>query len=294
MLTLEGVETPATRGRLGRAVSFLRPYFFALGSAIGLFSVGWATWRGRALIVEFCRLAGYRYGARAPESLPQIAPERLVPDGSAVRLAALEGVDGNVSERELAIIGQLVSRTHPAQIFEIGTFDGRTTLNIAINSPDSRIDTLDLPASDSSRVEAPLDRHEIKYAQKPRSGARYAGTEAEGRICQLSGDSATFDFSPWYGKVDLIFIDGSHAYPYVINDSLQAIRMLREERGVVIWHDYGQWDGVTLALNDLKRSHPAFRDLVRLRGTTLAVLQTGPSAPESPQQVPAAAFQLHG
>ncbi len=293
MLTLQGVETPASPGSLARAFSFLRPYFFALGSAIGLFSVGWTTWRGRALIVEFCRLAGYRYGSRAAVSLPEIPAERLVPDGTPVRLAALDGVDGNVTERELAIIAQLVSRARPAQIFEIGTFDGRTTLNLAINSPESGIDTLDLPASDSARSVAALDRHEIKYADKPRSGARYIGTEAERRINQLYGDSGTFDFSTWYGKVDLVFIDGSHAYPYVINDSLHAIRMLREQNGVIIWHDYGQWDGVTLALNDLKRSHPAFRDLVRVRGTTLAVLQTSAFAPEYPRQVPAAASQPH-
>jgi predicted O-methyltransferase YrrM len=211
-----------------------------------------------------------------------------------MRLAALDGVDGNVTERELALIAQLVSRTCPAHIFEIGTFDGRTTLNLAINSPESRIDTLDLPASDSARSEAPLDRHEVKYADKPRSGARYIGTDAEGRINQLYGDSGTFDFSSWYGKVDLIFIDGSHAYQYVINDSLHAIRMLSDSGGVIVWHDYGQWDGVTLALNDLQRSHSAFRDLVRVRGTTLAVLETAAFAQESPRQVPAAASQQHG
>ena len=93
------------------------------------------------------------------------------------------------------------------------------------------------------------------------------------RIHQLYGDSATFDFSPFRGRMGLVFVDGSHAYDYVANDAMRALAMLRPEGGVILFHDYGTvWDDVTRALNDLRRTVPAFGALRHVEGTTLAVL----------------------
>jgi hypothetical protein len=38
--------------------------------------------------------------------------------------------------------------------------------------------------------------------------------------------------------VDLGFIDGAHALPYVINDTEKMARMIADT-GMVLWHDYG-------------------------------------------------------
>jgi hypothetical protein len=59
----------------------------------------------------------------------------------------------------------------------------------------------------------------------------------------------------------------------VINDSLHAMRMLRDGKGVIVWHDYSRWDGVTRALNQLRRLEPFFAELSWIDGTTLAVLK---------------------
>jgi len=37
-------------------------------------------------------------------------------------------------------------------------------------------------------------------------------------------------------KINFIFIDGSHAYDYVIKDSLNSIAKI-EDKGIIIWHD---------------------------------------------------------
>ena len=73
------------------------------------------------------------------------------------------------------------------------------------------------------------------------------------------GDSATFDFSPFYQEIDLIFIDGSHQYNYVKVDSENAFKMLRPG-GVIIWDDYAtvQWPGVTKALNELSHKQALY------------------------------------
>jgi hypothetical protein len=70
----------------------------------------------------------------------------------------------------------------------------------------------------------------------------------------------------------VVFIDGSHSYDYVINDSRRALELLRDGRGLIIWHDYGVWPGVTRALNDLRRDDPMFANLRRVIDTSFGYL----------------------
>jgi predicted O-methyltransferase YrrM len=180
--------------------------------------------------------------------------------------------DGNVSLLELLVISRLVAARQPELIFEIGTFDGRTTLNLAANTK-GQVLTLDLPASEIDSTRLPIDPSDANYIDKPASGARFKGREEASRITQLLGDSASFDFTPWYGKVDLVFIDGAHSKEYVLNDTEKAQRLLRPGGGIILWHDYdASFDGVTLALHELAAGG---LQLARVEGTSLGILITG-------------------
>ena len=64
--------------------------------------------------------------------------------------------------------------------------------------------------------------------------------------------------------MDLVFVDGSHALPYVRSDSAHAITLVRPG-GWIIWHDYGVWPDVTVGLHELASILP----LARVEGTTL-------------------------
>jgi hypothetical protein len=274
VLALEDVAPPPRRGGASRAIGFLRPYLFGAGSAAYLFALGWIRPRNRGLIVELSRHFGYTYNVHEQAAVPLVALDELTDETVPIDVRALDSVDGNVSDRELIAICRLVRKARPTLVFEFGTFDGRTTLNIAANAPaQATVYTLDLPADQSDRSAVPLDTRELRYATKPESGARFKGSEMDAKIVQLYGDSGTFDFSPHEGRIDFVFVDGSHVYEYVVNDSLQAVRMLRQGHGTIVWHDYSRWDGVTRALNDLRRRHPAFGGLRWLEGTTLAVLR---------------------
>ncbi len=216
---------------------------------------------------------GYDYSSREPAELPKVSVSSIATDSSLLDVREIDAVDGNVSERELIAIARIVRNASPLALFELGTFDGRTTLNLAANSPAGAIvDTLDLPRESVDTSVAPIHAHERRYADKPESGARFRDTDMAAKIRQVFGDSGTFDFKPYHDQIDLVFVDASHTYEYVINDSLQALRMLRSGRGTILWHDYSRWDGVTRALNELRRHHPAFRDLSWIEGTTLAYL----------------------
>jgi predicted O-methyltransferase YrrM len=274
LLTLPEGNPPARRGGAARALGFVRPWAFGLASSVFLFAVGWTKWKHRAAIVELCRHFGYAYDTREPVELRAVPASDVAPETGAIDVREMEAVDGNVSERELVILARLVKHVAPRSIFEFGTFDGRTTLNLALNAPPAaRVATLDLPASQVTSAAAPIHAHEVRYADKPHSGSRFAGTEAASRIDQLHGDSGVFDFSAYYDSIDLVFVDASHTYEYVINDSLHALRMLRGGSGTIVWHDYSRWDGVTRALNELRRSAPEFSGLAHISGTTLAILR---------------------
>ena len=64
--------------------------------------------------------------------------------------------DGNPSAIELFYLGAIVRASGARAMFEIGTFDGATTLQLALNSPpEAVIHTLDLPADAVDRTRIP-------------------------------------------------------------------------------------------------------------------------------------------
>jgi hypothetical protein len=180
---------------------------------------------------------------------------------------------GDVNLAELAVLASAAAAVQGGEeIVEIGTFDGRTTLNLAVNAPlQLSIFTLDLhPDTAPKFALAPGER---AYVEKPGSGRHFADPRPEfaaaaARITQAYGDSAAFDWSAHVGRAALVFVDGSHAYDYVIADSDTAVRLVAD-KGMVIWHDYGVWEGVTRALEEIEASrHLGLR---RVRGTSLVV-----------------------
>ncbi|MBC8229434.1 class I SAM-dependent methyltransferase [bacterium] len=163
--------------------------------------------------------------------------------------------DGNIRISELGILSQFAQNCEPGTyIFEIGTFDGRTTINLALNAPKSCVvSTLDLPPNKETKYS--LEPGEQHFVNEPESALRYRKykdiyREEISRIHQLLGDSATFDYSEYKNSCSLVFVDGSHSYEYVKSDTKVAME-LAKKGGVIIWHDYGIWKGVTRALEEI-------------------------------------------
>lgn len=249
-----------------RALRFTRRYLRAALGAAWLFSIGWIRQGDRRMLDALADSA-----SRA--AVPVIGSSEIVTKEATVELRELIAVNGNISVQELAVLASLVRLREPQRIFEFGTFDGRSTVNMAVNGTgQTHVFTLDLPREMATATSFKLDPNDVQYIVKEQSGARYRGSDVSGRITQLYGDSATFDFSPYQGTVDVVFVDGSHSYEYVLSDSRNAIQLLRGGRGVIIWHDYGTWPGVTRALNDLRREDPRFAGLKRVLDTSFGYL----------------------
>ncbi len=251
---------------------FLPKYAKGLATCAYVFTIGIAKESNRLFIYQLCRRFGWKVDEYPPE-IPQIPQSTYLAGDAAVRLSQLEMAPGNVSLVELALIAAICAKRRPTTIFEFGTFDGRTALNLAENSPpETRIYTLDLPASEVDATAHPLAAGEDLFVRKQYSGARFKATPHAGRITQLSGDSAKFDFSQYRGAIDLVFVDASHAYEYVLADSRTALDLVRPG-GVILWHDYGtgNWPGVNRALNELRRADSRCAKLQWIEGTSLVV-----------------------
>lgn len=178
-------------------------------------------------------------------------------------------VPGGTSDAEAWVLAVLARRARA--MFEIGTATGKTAYLWARNAPEeAEIRTMTLaPDQLSSYTKERGDtRKDVRRAHEESAFTRflYSGTTAESRITQLFSDSKDLDVSPYLERFDLIFVDGSHAYSYVLSDSRNALRMCAPG-GLILWHDYrgpGRTKGVFRALNELAQELP----LVHVAGTS--------------------------
>jgi len=180
------------------------------------------------------------------------------------------GVKGGTNDMEAWVLAVLAKRANA--LFEFGTCTGKTTYLWARNSPPgARVTTLTLAPEGLGEYVAGEgdDPKATGWALGESRFTRflYSGTDVEHKVTQLYGDSKAFDETPFVDSCDLIFVDGSHAYSYVLSDSRKALRMVRPG-GVVLWHDYGgpAWAAdVYRALNELSAHVP----LEHIEGTKL-------------------------
>ena len=162
----------------------------------------------------------------------------------------------------------------PRVVFEIGTLTGYTAFHCALNAPDdAKIYTLDLPRSETGQASLSLRTTAIDEFHI-RSHARterccFESSKAATKITCLFGDSATFDFSPFYGTVDVFFIDGAHSYEYVRSDTLNALKCCHPG-SVIAWHDFGRVgvNGVSKWLLELSKA----REIYSIPGGSLAFM----------------------
>ncbi|HVR30961.1 MAG TPA: class I SAM-dependent methyltransferase [Thermoanaerobaculia bacterium] len=186
------------------------------------------------------------------------------PADATVELPSVLGGGGGTRPEEMAYLAVVTRLLQPRTIFEIGTFTGLTTCAFAINAPpDARVITLDLPPDFSTQQ---LGTSEFIDSDKGLVEERSLGLYLrrfglEGRCTQLLCDSMAFDPAPYLGVVELGFIDGAHALPFVVNDTEKMAAMLTD-RGLVFWHDYGgmgEFGPLTAYLEGLSKRAPLYR-----------------------------------
>ena len=245
---------PASRSKLlmvSKTTSFLAYLLKTASMCCYLFTVGILKQQNRWMIRKIWHMTHLHLCAE--QYIPPVEIASLVPSQISVQLCEQSVAEGNTLLEELLIMVESLEAWRPAACFEIGTFDGRTALNMAANTPEKAvIYTLYLPRDQMNSTALPLDPLDLKVVDKEASGIRYQGTAWEHKIQQLYGDSATFDYTPYQNKIDFIFIDGSHTYEYILNYFRNAMTLLRDEKGIILWHDYTTWPSVRRLLTTCK------------------------------------------
>lgn len=131
---------------------------------------------------------------------------------------------------------------------------------MACNSDkDTKIFTISLPPKLSDGAKYRVGAGEKNYVVPPdETGTKFKNTKYEHQIEQILRDSASFDHKRFDGKIDFVFIDGSHTYEYVKNDTLKAFDMINDS-GLILWHDYAENSfGVPKFLSELSSNHDLY------------------------------------
>lgn len=213
----------------------------------------------------------YREGTLAKRKIPTCSIDELFDLQQEIKLFDFGVREGNVSSFELMIIALVVRATQPKQILEIGTFDGTTTLQMALNAPlEAQVHTIDLP-EEQEETYLPVAEADFKFIQdKKKLQRKYLETPVAYKVVQYLGDSTIYDFSNFSqrGSIDLCFIDGGHSYPCVKSDTEKTLKIL-SKHGIILWHDCDpNCPGVYRYLCELATSYP----IKHIRGTQLAIL----------------------
>ena len=159
------------------------------------------------------------------DGLPQVSLQDLFPDFD-VTVQPFSFLDGTSLPIDIALLKALASSYKDCRYFEIGTWRGESVANVAevaahcitLNLPDRTMREAGLP-------ESYISLHRFFSQHLP-------------RVQHLQHDSRTFDFTPYEGKQDLVFIDGDHHYESVKSDTANAFRLLAGDDAVIVWHDY--------------------------------------------------------
>jgi hypothetical protein len=190
------------------------------------------------------RRAAYSYSCK----LPRIQPQDIL-EGYGDLQINIPFVSTHWETATLfdhAFIGGVARVLQPKKCVEIGTSLGLVTATIASNCP------------------AETEVHTIDQHGDERIGSFFRRRPEGSKIRQYVSLSTHFDFDPFTGSVDLMFIDGSHEFDDVMRDSENALRVLTP-RGAIIWHDVTPYfPGVMRALETL----PVSDQIYRVQGTS--------------------------
>ncbi|MGO9107651.1 MAG: class I SAM-dependent methyltransferase [Thermoguttaceae bacterium] len=172
------------------------------------------------------------------DMLPEIHLSEIVHNFVSINLGGTyRFVDGAMPWVDLVALLTIMHDRQPKCMFEIGTFFGYTTRVCAMNFPATTIHTIDLPESfDQSTDAGNLPKDDFHLIKSRRVGEAFRSDASVRNIIQHYGDTATWDFQQ-VKDATLFFIDGSHTYEYVRNDTEKCLAVCKDRRATILWHD---------------------------------------------------------
>lgn len=261
-----------------RTINFIRQHLEVLLWGFLLLSIGVFVKNQRRLLNQIHKLFYDYYNPPIQTKLPLKSLGEISDTYLLVSVTEPTYTQGNTTSYEQLVLSNIIKYHAPKKVFEIGTFDGRTTLNLAINCPsDAEVYTIDLSKDHTSQALLNVSPGDQKLIETNVTGFRFLTESAKSvlqgrKITQLLGDTATFDFSPYHNSFNFVFVDGAHTYEYVKSDSQVALNLLKNGKGLIVWHDYDyKHPGSVRAIEEIGQQFPDC-EMYHIKDTNIAIL----------------------
>jgi predicted O-methyltransferase YrrM len=221
--------------------------------------------------------------SQMPQGFPEIDFRTFAPQSETINPFAF--LDGGSLPTDLALLKIIARKINAKSYFEIGTWRGESVSNVA--SVVDNCFTLNLSNEELHRRNLPE-----KYIQ-----LHGHFSKNNPRITHLYGDSRSFNFNEYIGKMDLVFVDGDHHFDSVVQDTQTAFKLIKPG-GAIVWHDYAnspenvRWNVARAIYTGTPKE---FRSKLRAVSHTLCAVFLPievPSAPRNYPRNPDSGFEL--
>jgi predicted O-methyltransferase YrrM len=134
--------------------------------------------------------------------------------------------------RDAECIGTIVRNTSPSVCLDIGTAEGHSAALMAVNAPQARVFTVNIPPEEIHSGEGGVlttvafEREKIGSYYRERNLAN---------VEQILANTARWE--PNVGTIDVALVDGCHDTDFVYNDSLKVLKHMKPG-SFLLWHDF--------------------------------------------------------
>lgn len=194
--------------------------------------------------------------------------------------------EGSSTAIDLAFIKSIVKSKQDCDYLEIGSFRGESLINVL---PVCKTATsISLSPKEMAEMNIPADYIEADYCL----------VTPNEKLTRIQHNSLTFDYNSLNKKYDVIFIDGDHSTNGVKTDTKNAMKLLKDESSIIIWHDcsfsysdirFDVIQGIMLGTTDEQ-----FNSFYRVRNTLCGIYKRNmkPSAIQRNAQIPNKTFNV--
>jgi|SRR5579871_243840 predicted O-methyltransferase YrrM len=192
---------------------------------------------------------------RADMTIPRVPAAELFPEIDFTRSPELLHAfprEQGVLPHELMILCHAIKKFQPALTVELGTAEGRSTVNFAMYAPEGgEVVTVNLPPEPGSSV-----------------GYFYWDSQFKSKIKQVYEDISKWNPNGYRASAGVVFCDACDQLPWMAHEMAQGFAVVKPG-GVLFRHDYGTNEGTTKFWNEVGKRLP----VRHIEGTTLLCLK---------------------
>ena len=136
-------------------------------------------------------------------------------------------LDGTSRVTDLALLRLLARRFPQGRYLEMGSWRGESLANVSTLVKE----VISMSFSDADMRVAGMSESAVKSS--------HFFSKNLPNHTRIEHNTQTYDFSALQGTCDLIFVDADHHHKGVSVDTRNAFTLLRDDKSIIVWHDYG-------------------------------------------------------